>query len=290
MMKKQWAIIGSIIILSIASCSPSVDRSVKSAPDGKVGRELPDGQGGSQLTIQLKPTAEHPQITPADIDDVKKTIDKRINGLGISNAIIQSAGIDRVIVKLPGIKEPQQAARVLGGTAQLEFREQKLGTEGKLNAKLAVLSEAKLEQMRLKKSGKGQEIAANQAMLQKQYMEISKLFNKAIITGNNIRDARAEASSPSGWGIAIEFDKTGSEVFTKLTKNLAGTGRSIGIFLDNEPISTPTVGANFATVGITGGNALIAGDFTAQQANDLAIQLRGGSFPLPVEIVESRTY
>ena len=68
-----------------------------------------------------------------------------------------------------------------------------------------------------------------------------------------------------------------------------GTGRSIGVFLDKEPISTPTVGPTFAATGITGGKAVITGDFTTETANDLAVQLRGGSLPVPVEIVENRT-
>jgi preprotein translocase subunit SecD len=74
-----------------------------------------------------------------------------------------------------------------------------------------------------------------------------------------------------------------------LTKRLAGTGRAIGIFLDNELISSPIVGPEHAATGISGGNAIIQGRFTAQQANDLGVQLRGGSLPVPVEIAERRT-
>jgi len=77
------------------------------------------------------------------------------------------------------------------------------------------------------------------------------------------------------------------ELFADLTKNLAGTGRSIGIFLDNQLISAPTVGPEFASTGITGGSAVITGRFTAQEANDLGVQR--WSLTVPVEIVENRT-
>jgi preprotein translocase subunit SecD len=89
--------------------------------------------------------------------------------------------------------------------------------------------------------------------------------------------------------VAIRFDQKGGELFAGLTKDLAGTGRTIGIFLDNELISSPTVGAEFAATGITGGSAIITGRFQAQEANDLGVQLRGGALPVPVEIAERRT-
>jgi preprotein translocase subunit SecD len=89
--------------------------------------------------------------------------------------------------------------------------------------------------------------------------------------------------------VAIRFDQKGGELFAGLTKELAGTGRSIGIFLDNEVISSPTVGPEHAATGITGGSAIITGRFQAQEANDLGVQLRGGALPVPVEIAERRT-
>jgi preprotein translocase subunit SecD len=125
--------------------------------------------------------------------------------------------------------------------------------------------------------------------LAKQYTEIGKLFDKPVITGKNLKNASPEPLSAGGWNVAIEFDTFGGDAFAQLTKNLAGTGRSIGVFLDNDPISTPTVGAEFAATGISGGKAVITGNFTTEAANNLAVQLRGGSLPVPVEIVENRT-
>jgi preprotein translocase subunit SecD len=305
-MKKRQVILDVILVPAIAiialACQQnnagdkvtqgSTQIATKVQPSTSAGRQRASisTQGGSQLTIKLKPTSEHPVITPQDVDAVRKILENRINGLGVSDAVIQSAGNDRVVVQLPGIKDPRQAERVLGGTAQLEFREQKADTEGQLGAEMAVLKEAKDKQAAFKKnkSADTQAIATNNAAIEKQKVEISKLFHKAVITGQHIAGANPQPLPGGGWEVAIEFNSTGSGAFAKLTKNLAGTGRSIGVFLDKEPISTPTVGPTFADTGITGGKAVIMGNFTTETANDLAVQLRGGAMPLPIEIIENR--
>ena len=280
-MQKQRVILGLIIVLVIAAITLIVNKPMR------LGLDL---QGGSQLTIQVKPTKEHPDITQLDLDAVQKVIENRINGLGVSEALIQSAGNNQILVQLPGVNDPQQAERVLGGTAQLEFREQKAGTEGQLGAESAVLKAAKDQQAILKKtkSTDKQAIAETQAAIEKQYTEIDKLFDKAVITGKQLTNASPQPLSADSWEVALEFDSTGGEAFAKMTKSLAGTGRSIGVFLDNDPISTPTVGPTFAGTGITGGKAVITGNFTTETAQNLAVQLRGGSLPVPVEIVENR--
>ena len=280
-MQKQRVILGLIIVLVIAAITLIVNKPMR------LGLDL---QGGSQLTIQVKPTKDHPTITQLDLDAVQKVIENRINGLGVSEALIQSAGNNQILVQLPGVNDPQQAERVLGGTAQLEFREQKAGTEGQLGAESAVLRAAKDQQAILKKtkSTDKQAIAETQAAIEKQYTEIDKLFDKAVITGKQLTNASPQPLSADSWEVALEFDSTGGEAFAKMTKSLAGTGRSIGVFLDNDPISTPTVGPTFAGTGITGGKAVITGNFTTETAQNLAVQLRGGSLPVPVEIVENR--
>jgi preprotein translocase subunit SecD len=279
-MQKQRVILGLIIVLVIAAIVLLVNKPMR------LGLDL---QGGSRLTVEVQTTKEHPVITPEDLVAVQKVIENRINGLGVSEALIQTSGTNKVIVELPGVNDPEQAERVLGGTAQLEFREQKAGTEGQLTAEMAVLREAKLKQTLLKKSPDTKAIADTQATIAKQYTEISKLFDKATITGTNLKNANPEPLASNGWNVAIEFDDFGGKAFAQLTKNLAGTGRSIGVFLDNDPISTPTVGAEFAATGISGGKAVITGNFTTATATDLAVQLRGGSLPVPVKIQEIRT-
>ena len=151
--------------------------------------------------------------------------------------------------------------------------------------------EEKLQQLEaLRESGDEEAIANNQAEIQTSKEAISDLFEPAKLTGKNLQDARPQPL-PNGdnWEVAIRFDGKGGDEFAELTKNLAGTGRSIGIFLDNTLISTPIVGPEFAQTGITGGSAVITGNYTVQSANEFAVQLRGGALPVPVEIIENRT-
>jgi preprotein translocase subunit SecD len=281
-MQKQRVILGVIIALVIGALVLLLNKPTR------LGLDL---QGGSQLTVQVKSTPEHPTISQQDIDAVQKVIENRINGLGVSEALIQAAGNNQIFVQLPGVNDPQQAERVLGGTAQLEFREQKVDTEGQLGAELAVLNEAKAKQTALKKTRSTDKpaIEAIQLTIAKQYTEIGKLFDKAVITGKQLKNASPQPVAADAWEVALEFDGAGGEAFAKMTKSLAGTGRSIGVFLDNDPISTPTVGPTFAATGITGGKAVITGNFSTETAQNLAVQLRGGSLPVPVEIVENRT-
>lgn len=96
-------------------------------------------------------------------------------------------------------------------------------------------------------------------------------------------------NSSNRWEVVIEFDSEGAAKFTDLSRTMAGTGRSIGIFLDSRLISYPIVNVRYADTGITGGIAVISGNFDAESASDLAIQLRGGALPLPVEVAETRT-
>ena len=89
--------------------------------------------------------------------------------------------------------------------------------------------------------------------------------------------------------MAIAFDDKGGDLFAKTTGEIGGTGRVLGIFLDDKLISSPSVGPEFQGKGITGNRAVITGNFTLDSATELALQLRAGALPVPVEIVENRT-
>ena len=143
----------------------------------------------------------------------------------------------------------------------------------------------------MKKTKDQATIDKNKEEFDKSNQAIAELFasTNPPLTGKYLKDAYGEPNQGTNWNVAIRFDQKGGELFAGLTKDLAGTGRTIGIFLDNELISSPTVGAEFAATGITGGSAIITGRFQAQEANDLGVQLRGGALPVPVEIAERRT-
>ena len=251
-----------------------------------------DLQGGAQLTIQVESTDEVEDLTPEEVlSGVLSVVRNRVDALGVSEPLVQTLSDDKILVQLPGVSDPAQAERVLGGTAQLEFREQQAGTEEKFRAELLARQEFQLEFEVLKAAGDDAALAQKQESLETSNAAIAELFAPPILTGKNLKfaDARTTAAGSDNWSVALEFDGEGGEQFAELTKNLAGTGRSLGIFLDGKLISSPVVGVEFAETGITGGQAVINGRFTIDEANDLAVQLRGGSLPVPVKIVENRT-
>ena len=250
--------------------------------------------GGSQLTIQVQPTEEITEITTNDLEAVKRVIENRVNEFGVSETTVQTVGNDKIVVQLPGESEPETAERRLQGTAKLEFRQQRQGTEGDLAAEQQNRQLLLLQLETLTKPGataaNTEEIDQLKESLSGSNAAILSFFDSVGLTGSNLEDARPQPNQTgNAWEVAINFDEEGGKKFAELTKNLAGTGRSLGIFLDDELISAPTVGVQFADLGITGGRAVITGNFDLESANDLAIQIRGGSLPFPVEIVENRT-
>ncbi|MEG4089356.1 protein translocase subunit SecD [Microcoleus sp. Pol12B5] len=280
-MQKQRSILALIFVLIIAAITVIVTIPTR------LGLDL---QGGSQLTIQVKTTPTIPKIDQGMLEAVRRIVENRVNGLGVSEALVQTVGEDQILVQLPGVNDPQQAERVLGGTAKLEFLEQLPGTEAQLAIERQLQQELLVKQAELKTSPNEAAIKENQAALKRSNEAIAKLFKSSGLGGENLKDAQPQPlASGNNWNVALVFDTKGGELFAQLTKNLAGTGRSIGIFLDERMISSPVVGVEFAQTGITGGSAVIQGNFTTQEANDLAVQLRGGALPVPVEIVENRT-
>ncbi|MGB3756623.1 MAG: protein translocase subunit SecD [Rivularia sp. (in: cyanobacteria)] len=285
-MQKQRLFLALIFVLVIAAVTVIATIPVP------LGLDL---RGGSQLTIQVKTTPEIKQITERELEAVQTVLGNRVNGLGVSEPLIQTVGNDKISVQLPGVETSEQAERVLGGTAQLEFKTQKPETEAQLFALRANRQQLRATQADLLAAENKDKAAIekNQQELKTNQEAISELFAslETPLTGKYLTNANALSPQQGarGWSAGLQFDQKGGELFAELTKNLAGTGRSIGIFLDNELISAASVGPQFASTGISGGNAVIEGDFSAQEAQNLAVQLRGGSLPVPIEIVENRT-
>lgn len=259
----------------------------------KLGLDL---RGGAQLTIQVNPTKENPDVKPTikDVEAVQKVLEGRINEFGVSETTVQTVGENKILIQLPGESQPEEAERRLKGTAKLEFKQQRQGTEGDLIAETNVKQQLQVQQSILSqgdlKAGNQDKLAAVQESLKKSNLAIKDLFESVGLTGSNLTDARPQPDATGKrWDVAINFNDAGGKKFAELTKNLAGTGRSIGIFLDDDLLSSPVVGPEFAGTGITGGKAVITGNFDLESAKDLGIQIKGGSLPFPVTIVENRT-
>jgi preprotein translocase subunit SecD len=286
-MQKQRAYI--ILILALIAAAIAILTTIPP----QLGLDL---RGGAQLTIQVNPTKEKPDVQPTleDVEAVQKVLENRINEFGVSETTVQTIGEDKILIQLPGESNPEEAERRLKGTAKLEFREQKQNTEGDLLAESQVNRQLKAQKSLLTQNATKEEnqaqLAEIQTSLQKSNQAIAKLFESVGLTGTNLTDARPQPDATGNrWEVAISFDDAGGKKFAQLTKNLAGTGRSIGIFLDDDLISSPVVGPEFADTGIAGGKAVITGNFDLEGAKDLGIQIKGGSLPFPVVIVENRT-
>lgn len=285
-MQKQRAYI--ILILALVAAAIAILTTIPP----QLGLDL---RGGAQLTIQVNPSKEQPNVKPntEDVEAVQRVLENRINEFGVSETTVQTIGEDKILIQLPGESKPEEAERRLKGTAKLEFREQKQGTEGDFIAESQVNRQLRAQRDYFSQNNDGEnkdrlpEIIES---LSKSNQAIAKLFESVDLTGTNLTDARPQPDATGNrWEVAINFDNAGGKKFAELTKNLAGTGRSIGIFLDDDLISSPVVGPEFADTGIAGGRAVITGNFDLESANDLAIQIKGGSLPFPVQVVENRT-
>ena len=231
-----------------------------------------DLQGGSQLTLQI--IKEEGKVTKDELDAVNSVIDRRVNNLGVSESNLQTLGGDQLILELPGEQNPLVASRVLGKTALLEFRTQKAGTS-------ADLKSLQLQRLNIK------ELIEIKKYINK---EITNLFINTDLSGKDLINAgRRQEQTNSNWEVLLTFSNSGGDKFAELTKTIAGTDQLLAIILDGESISEASVGNQFASTGITGGSATISGNFSAENARDLEVQLKGGSLPLPIEIVETNT-
>jgi preprotein translocase subunit SecD len=282
-----------------------------------------DLRGGSQLTLQVLPAGAIKAVKQEQLEAVKDVLERRINGLGVAESTLQSVGDDQLVLQLPGEQDPSRAAKVLGTTALLEFRAQKPGTEQEMTGllKLKRQAQAVLNQSRAKAeaAAAGQPEPASAGLKQEELAEaltklgisvpagasesdqldlllqavntkIVALYEPAPLTGRDLTSAgRQQQQSGTGWDVTLSFNREGGEKFAQLTQSIAGTGRLLGIVLDGRSISEASVGPEFKPAGIAGGAASISGNFTAEEARDLEVQLRGGSLPLPVKLIEVRS-
>jgi protein-export membrane protein SecD len=188
-----------------------------------------------------------------------RVIERRVDALGIAEPLLQRQGADRIIVEFPGLQDPQRAKELIGRTALLEF----------VDTDHQSLPE-------------GAEWLPDNRRVRLPDGRVIPLPKKVVVTGADLRDARAELD-PQGlnWVVRFRFGGEGARKFEE------HTGRSIGeyltIVLDNRVISSPVIRARIP------GEGVIEGNFTADQARDLAILLRGGALPVPVQPIEERT-
>ncbi|MFF5040652.1 protein translocase subunit SecD [Streptomyces nigra] len=231
-----------------------------------------DLRGGTQIVLETRPG---PGDSAAEATDrTLEVLRDRIDALGVAEPSLSRSGTDRIVVELPGVQDPTEAADVLGRTAQLTFHEV-LGTAADEDGTMAGA-----EHPRVVKDESGQPLRLAAAKL----------------TGKDVEEAaaRLDQQGGAGWHVALDFKGSG-DGWARLTGEAAchpagDARRRVAIVLDDKVISSPQVDPSVGCgTGITGGSTQITGSFTVDEAKELALLINGGALPVPVETVEQRT-
>jgi SecD/SecF fusion protein len=236
-----------------------------------------DLRGGTQITLE---TRDSPMVK-AGRQSTERTLEvlrRRVDALGVSEPAIAQSGERRIIVELPGVHDPRQAASVLGRTAQLTFH--------------PVLGITQPPAQSAESAGgpRGNLVLADEGG------QLLRL-GPAGLTGEGVQgaDAQIDPQSAGQYFVTMDLRGSGHRAWAQLTGKAAcapagDPARRVAVVLDNEIISSPQVDPQVAcNVGITGGSTQITGQFTPAEARDLALLIRGGALPVPVEIIEQRT-
>ncbi|MDH3453794.1 MAG: protein translocase subunit SecD [Desulfuromonadales bacterium] len=201
-----------------------------------------------------------------------ETLRNRVDQFGVSEPTLQRQEGNRILIQLPGVKDPQRAIDLLGKTARLEFKmvmdnaNPQDAVAGKLPPGGQLLYERRVDP----RTGAASEIPL-------------VVEDKTILTGDLLSDAQVRIDTRfNGSYVAIDFNAVGAKRFDQITA--ANVGKRMAIVLDDTVYSAPVIRER-----ISGGSAQISGSFSEQEATDLAIILRAGSLPAPVEILENRT-
>ncbi len=238
-------------------------------------RNYPDleikAEGKDFVVVALKPK-EVKRIKENAINQTLEVIRNRIDQFGVAEPTITRVGNDRILVQLPGIKDPKRAVNIIGKTARLEFK---------------LLDEEHSVQEALKKGvPPGDEILYGKRVDKAtgKVIKVPYLVKKRVLlTGDHITDARVRIDPMYNEPyVALTFDRVGAKIFARITKE--NVKKRLAIILDNVVYSAPVI-----QEPIPNGRAQITGHFTPQEAHDLAIVLRAGALPAPVKILENRT-
>jgi SecD/SecF fusion protein len=260
-----------------------------------------DLRGGTQIVLE---TRDSPTVQ-ADAESTNRALEvlrRRVDALGVAEPSIARSGDRRIIVELPGLQDPREAAKVIGRTAQLTFHPV-LGdatpdtaeSPGPSAAPSASSPSPSASPSAGPSAGADGATAGERTIDDESGQAIR--IGPIALTGEGVQDASAELEQQGlgAWTVAIDFNGSGGRTWGDLTGKAAcappgDPTRRVAILLDNRVISSPQVDPSVACdVGIPGGSTQITGDFTAEQAKDLAALVKGGALPVPVEVIEQRT-
>ncbi|RMH52998.1 MAG: protein translocase subunit SecD [Zetaproteobacteria bacterium] len=258
---------------------PLLTVTLRDPADGPAAEKLLDDQlptysmrrSGAAIRLTLD-EKEAEEIRKFAVDQVIEVVRNRIDALGTTEPVIVKQGKRRVLVQIPGYEDTARAKALIGRTALLEFK--LVDEKGDLDKALATGHPPPGDIIVYgKKEMRGGKLVAQPYLLKK----------RTELSGSEVADARVSIDSRfNEYAVTLKFNNKGARRFDKLTK--AHVGERFAIILEGVVQSAPVIRER-----ISGGTAQITGNFTPQEARDLAIVLRAGALPAPVKVVEERS-
>ncbi len=212
------------------------------------------------------------QIEQNAVSQGLETIRNRVDQFGVSEPTIQAQGEKRILVQLPGVKDPERAINLIGKTARLEFKllDEENSLQQALQGNVPEESEILYQRVENKETGG----------VTKEPFLIKK---RTVLTGETLTGAEIRFDSDFNEPyVSLTFNSVGAMIFQQVTRE--NIKKRLAIVLDGNVYSAPVIQDEIA-----GGRAQITGQFTSEDARDLAIVLRAGALPAPVVILENRT-
>jgi preprotein translocase subunit SecD len=272
-----------------------------------------DLQGGTHLVLELESPASLTAYERGEaIDRAVSVVRSRIDHLGVQEPVVQRSG-DRMIVELPGVRDPDRAREVVGRTAFLEFRLVRGGDASRTVAERLGRGDPSLASRLLDGGGgrllvRERDVAAVRASLEGDearrrlpagvslrwgrdtvgvggdlYRALWVLEEPSFLTGEEVDGARPGRDEMTGETVVgFDLSRAGGRVFERVTA--ANVGRSIAIVLDDAVVSAPVIEERIA-----GSGRIRMAGASLEDAHDLAVMLRAGALPAPLRIVEQRS-
>ena len=239
------------------------------------------------LVVELL-TSEVDRIKNAAINQALETIRNRIDQFGVTEPLLQRQGRTELVIQLPGVKDPERAKSLIQDTALLEFKMLDEDNQPGLGLPVQVQrsEESSIREKFADKVPEGSEILFEPIPDSKGEVPVFSrpyLVRKgAVLTGDVLQDARVNYTEFSEVYVGVTFDSKGAKEFGRITS--ANAGKFMAIVLDGTIYSAPRINEP-----ILGGRAQITGNFTTDEANDLAIVLRAGALPAPMKTIQDLT-
>ncbi len=293
--KKNWVVMVMMVVLVAVSLYWIIPPSAKT----RLGLDL---QGGLEVVYTAK-TSDGKAPSQKQLDQTVAILDRRVNGLGVTESQIQKQGSDQIAIALPGIKDPEQALSVIGKTAQLEFFKDDPASRpvGPVESKEEALkqlrredvSKAEIAQLEAEGTSDDYSLVVSPEDTANGVPEQWYVYARPpAMTGDAVKSARAGFDNQRGTpNVLIEFTSDGTKQFQDVTRELYRTGllkqtpQTFAIVLDNVMESDPMIDYTDPTLrdGISGGAEISGGNMSVQESKDLAFVLNTGALPVKLE-------